>query len=173
MTAKIDRKKSDRILAEVKKRTGKEKIVDVDEEKVKLVIFSLLDDYYAFDSLDVKEVLPVGKITYVPGSPDYIIGIINVRGDIESVLNIHKFLEIPEGKTNKNNRIAIAVKGDVRSGILLDSVLDVVDVLKSSIKPPISTLNKSIRDFVVGETTYNNKNTTLLDVGKMFGRIRG
>lgn len=173
MTAKIDKKKSDRILAEVKKRKGKEKIVDVEEEKVKLVVFSLLDDYYAFDGLDVKEILPVGKITYVPGSPNYIIGIINVRGDIESVLNIHKFLELPDGKTDKNSRIAIAVKGDTRSGILVDSVADVVDVLKSSIKPPISTLSKSMRDFVKGETTYNDKSTTILDVGKIFERITG
>lgn len=171
MPTKIDKKKSDRILAEVKQRKGKETIVDVEEEKVKLVVFCLLDDYYAFDALDVKEVLPVGKITYVPGSPDFILGIINVRGDIESVLNIHKFLELPKGKTNKNSRIAIAVKGDVQSGILLDSVVDVIDVPKSSIKPPISTLSKSIREFIAGETTYNNKNTTLLDVGKIFGKI--
>lgn len=101
MSVKPEIEKSDRILAEVKRRKSQEKIVDVDEEKVKLVIFSLLSDYYAFHGSDVKEILPLGKITYVPGSPDFILGIINVRGDIESILNIHNFWGYRTQKTLK------------------------------------------------------------------------
>ena len=171
MSPEIDKKKSDRILAEVKKRKGQEKIVDVEVEKVKLVIFSLLDEYYAFNSEDVKEILPVSKITYVPGSPDFILGIINVRGDVESVLDINKLMGLPGGKINKNSHIIIAAKKDIRSGILIDSMVDVIDVPKSSIQPPISTLSKSIREFAIGEATYNKKNTMLLDVEKFFRRI--
>lgn len=171
MSVDGDKRKSDFILAEVWKRKGQEKIVDVDEEKVKLVIFTLLEDYYTFQGEDVKEILPVGKITYVPGSPEFILGIINVRGDIESVLDIHKFLELPAGKTTPASRIIIAAKGDIRSGILVDSVEDVIDVPKSSIQPPIPTLSKAIREVVLGATTYNGKNTILLDVGKIFGKV--
>lgn len=166
-----DKKKSDLILDEVKKRRTKEKIVNIEEEKIKLVIFTLSNDYYTFQSKDVKEILPVGKITYLPGSPDYILGIINVRGDIESVLDIHKFIGLLRGEITTNSRIIIAAKGDIHSGILVDSVVDVLDVPKSSIQPPLSTLNKSLREFVAGETTYQGKSTIFLDVGKIFSKI--
>ncbi len=164
-------KKSDSILEEVKKRRGGVKVVDVDEEKVKLVIFSLQKDYYAFYGSDIKEILPPVKITYIPGSPDFIIGVINLRGDIESVINIHKFMGLPAGKPADSNRITIAEKDGIRSGILVDSVEDVIDIPISSIKPPISTLNDSIKEFVAGETTCNNMNVTLLDVGKIFKKV--
>ncbi|MGR3219893.1 MAG: chemotaxis protein CheW [Candidatus Anammoxibacter sp.] len=167
-----NKSKSDLILDEVKRRKSKGKIVDVEEEKVKLVIFTLIDDFYAFYGDGVKEILIAGKITYVPGSSDFIHGIINVRGDIESVLNIHKLIGLSDGEITSNSRIAIAEKDEIRSGILVDSVNDVVDLPKSSIKPPISTLSDSVKEFVIGETTYNKQNITILDIGKMFEKIR-
>lgn len=173
ITARIPKKKNDHILFEMKKRKCKEKNVDVGEEKVKLVIFSLLEDYYAIDGAYIKDILPVGKITFVPGSSDYILGIINMRGDIESVLDINKIMGLPERQTDKNSRIAIAEKEGIRSGILVDSVLDVIDVHKSSIKTPVATPSKSLQEFVVGYTTYNNKSAYLIDVGRIFGKISG
>ncbi len=173
MTKEIDKNKSDHILAEVKQRKKKGEIVDVTEEKIKLVIFSLLDDYYAIYGNDIKEILLVEKITFVPGSPDYILGIINVRGDIESVLNINKLIGLPDCKIDKSSRIVIASNVDMRSGILVDSVIDVVDVPKRSITPPISTLGEALKAFVVGEVVYGDKSITQLDITKIFERITG
>ena len=165
-------KGGDRILGDANKQKDVKKMA-ADEKKVELVIFLLLEDYYAFIGSDIKEILSVGSITYVPGSPDFILGIINVRGDIESVFDIHKFLGLPDVKIVRKSRIAIADKDGVRSAILIDSVKDVIDVPANSIKPPISTLDKSIQEFVVGETTYNKKNVTVFDVGKIFGKLTG
>ncbi len=173
MTKGINKNKCDQILSQVKEQKRKEKIVDVTEEKTKLVIFSLLDDYYAIRGNDIKEIILVDKITFVPGSPDYILGIINVRGDIESVLNLNKLLGLPDSKIDKDNRIIVASSLEMRSGILVDSVVDVVDILKSSITPPISTLSESLKDFVVGEVVYGDKSITQLNIIKIFESITG
>ena len=167
----IEKNKSDLLLEELKKRKGGEKIVDVEEEQVKIVVFSLLNDNYAFYGNDIKEILPLTKIFYVPGSPDYILGIINVRGDIESVININKFLGLPDFKNTPKNRIAMAEKDGIRSGILVESIEDVLDVPVSSIKPPLSMLDKTIKEFIGGEMIYKSKNVTFLDVGKIFARF--
>jgi len=109
----------------------------------------------------------------VPGCPDSIIGIINVRGDIESVINLHKMLGIPESRMNRKTRIMIAAEKEIRSGILADSVEDVLSVPVSSVSQPISTLDKSVKEFAVGgETLYNGKYVTLLDIGKIFAKFR-
>jgi purine-binding chemotaxis protein CheW len=166
-----ERTKSDSILEQLKKRSVREKVVEVEEEKVKLVIFSLADDYYAFNGSEVKEILPSGDISYVPGAPDFILGVINVRGDIESVVAINPFLGLPESKKTARSRIAIAVNGGVRSGIMVDSVEDVLDVPVSSIKPPLATLDAFKKECVTGEAIFKGKNITILDTGKIFGKL--
>lgn len=152
-----------------------ESSVEVDEESVKLVVFRLLEDYYAFYGNVVKEILPFSLpfslITYVPGTPEFILGIINVRGDIESVLDIHKFMGFSEVKPTSNSRIIIAEKNEVRSGILTDSVEDVLDVPLSQIHPALSTLHSNVKEFVIGEITYNDRMNILLDIGKIFEKM--
>ncbi len=167
-----DKNKSDRILAEIKKRGDLSKIEDVAEEKAMLVIFTLHRDYFAFHGNDIKEILPLENIAYVPGSPDYINGIINVRGDIESVLNIHRIMRLDETQITKDTRIIIAEKDGIRTGILVDTVEDVIEVSMGYIKPPISTLDKSVREFTIGgERIYADKYVSVLDVAKLFATI--
>ncbi|MDP2646412.1 MAG: chemotaxis protein CheW [Desulfobacterales bacterium] len=163
--------KSDLILEEIIRRKDQERIVDVEEKKVKIAIFSLHGDFYAFYGKYVKEILPPMTIHYVPGSPDFIPGVINVRGEIESVININSFLGLPDSASSPSSRIALAVAGGIRSGILVDSIEEVLDIPDSSVKPPLDTLPKSIREFVAGEFTHKDKLVTILDIGKIFGKI--
>ena len=163
--------KSTLILDELRRRETKDKIVDVEENTIKVVIFSLLEETYAFRGPEVKEILPLLPVYYVPGSPDFIPGVINIRGDIESVININRFLGLPDSVTSPKSRIAIVDIGGVRSGIIVDSVEDVIDIPESFVKPPLSTLNKAVREYVSGELMYQDRNVTLLDMGKIFGSL--
>ncbi len=168
---KIPKDKIERVLSELKRRNRKKESTAVEEERIKLVIFSLGSDYYAFQGDAVKEILSFKKIYYVPGCPDVILGIINVRGDIYSVVNIHKILGFSDAISTDHSRIVIADRGGISSGILVDSVEHVVDVPINLIKPSISTLDESIRDLVAGETDYDNKAITLLDVRNIFRKL--
>lgn len=163
--------KSDLIREEIKRRK-QGKVVDVEEEKAKLVIFSLLDDCFAFYGSDIKEILPPQTIYFVPGAPDFIMGVINNRGDVESVININRFLGFPDSEMGSQSRIALAEGAGIRSGILVDSILDVMDVPISSIGPPLSTLDEGKKEFVTGEMAYANKNVTVLSVGKIFEKVK-
>ena len=163
--------KSDLILEEIMRRKEKERIVDVEEKQVKVVIFSLHGDFYAFYGEYIKEILPLMTIYYVPGSPDFIPGVINVRGEIDSVININRFLGLPDSANSQSSRIALAVTDGIRSGILVDSIEEVLDIPASSVKPPLDTLSKSIKEFVAGEFTHKNKLVTILDIGQIFGKI--
>lgn len=160
-------------MAEVRKRKQSADIAETIEEKIEIVIFTLGQDYYAFYGHTVKEILPYEKVTYVPGCPETIVGIINVRGDIESVVNLHKMIGIPESRVSRKTRIIIAADKDIRSGILTDSVEDVLSVPLSGIKKPISTLDKSVKEFAIGgETLYDKKYVTLLDLSKIFAKVQ-
>ncbi|MDP2157351.1 MAG: chemotaxis protein CheW [Nitrospirota bacterium] len=164
-------RRNDLIIEELRKRKGKEATIDVETENVKVVIFMLRDGHYAFHGADIKEILPCMDIFPVPGAPDFIPGVINNRGDIESVINLNKFLGLPDSNKTAASRIAIASKAGMRSGILVDTVLDVVDVPLSSIKPPLSTLDYAIKDLVSGEMTYNNRSVVMIDIGRLFEKL--
>ena len=163
--------KSQKILDKVKEQQDRDQIVNVDEEEIKLVIFTLHEDFFAFYTSNIKEILTLEKINFVPGSPEYILGISNVRGDIESVMNINGFLGFPPQPESKENRVIIATAQGIRSGILVGSVEDVLDVPKSTIKSPLSTLHDNIRPFVIGEMEYKDHNVTVLNVDHIFERI--
>ena len=163
--------RSDLILNELKKNAKKKEIRTLDEETVKTVVFTLNGDYYAFCGQDVKEIIPYTDIYFVPGAPDFMLGVINIRGDIESVISINGLLGMPYSETNKNSRIAIVENNGHRSGILLDSIEDVVDIPESSVKPPLSTLSDAVREYVAGETLHKGKSVIVINAEKIFKKI--
>lgn len=163
--------KSEEILDYIRHKKGEDQIVDVEEERTQIIIFHLMDALFGIYGSDAKEVLVVDKITAVPGSPDYIVGIVNVRGDVESVIDLNRFLHLPPERESVRARVIIAQNGDMRSGIRVAAIEDVVEIAKSAVRPAITTLGENIRHFVVGETLYNGKSVTMLDVGRIFEKI--
>lgn len=139
---------------------------------VDLVIFSLNGDLYAFDGADVIELLPYGTVTFLSGCPDTVEGIINLRGAIESVLDLHRLLGLPPSAPTRKTRIVMAARDGVRSGIRVDAVVDVVTVAADGIKRPLSTLGPAVREYVLGgETLRDGRYVTLLDTGKILAGI--
>jgi len=166
MSPSDEKLKSDLILDELKKRQRTKVVVDVEEERVKVVIFNCGANQFAFYGRDIREILPSCEISWVPSLPDYLPGLINVRGDIESVIDLRCFLG--EEKDDGSKRlIAMAVQGDFRSGVMIESIEDVVDIPLSTIHPPLATLNGAARDLVIGEIEYGGTTISLLDVGKL------
>ena len=170
-TVREDKYTRDSILKEAKLRREKDKIIDVLEERVKVVIFALAGGNYAFYGDEVKEILSQANIFYVPGTPGFIQGVINVRGEIESVINLAALLGLPDSVKAVNSRILIAAGDEIRSGVLVESVEDVLDIPINSIKPPFSTLSQSLKGFITGEFIYSNKTVTLLSVRRIFEKI--
>jgi purine-binding chemotaxis protein CheW len=158
--------KSERILDELKALKRTKEIIDVEEERVKVVIFKCGVKLYAFYGKDVREILPSSEISWVPSLPAYLPGLINVRGDIESVVDIRHFLG-EEMADHGKHLIVMAVRGDFHAGVMIDSIEDVIDILLSTIHPPLATLSGAVRDLVAGEIEYGGDTVSLLDIGKL------
>lgn len=159
------------ILETVKQREAQERDMLIETPTVQLVVFLLGATYYAFYGDQIKEIVPVTHITRVPGMPAFFPGVINVRGEIESVLDLHQVFLLPPAQITKRSRIAIGQVGELRSGMLVDSVEDVLGVPADSIAKPISITNETQADYILGESAYNEQLLILLDVGKMFEKL--
>lgn len=162
--------KSERILQEISRQGTAKATANVEEEMSKVVIFISGKNRYALYGRNIKEILPPTPISWIPGLPEYLPGLINVRGDIESVIDISHFLGEEESPLERK-LIAMAEVDGFRSGIMIDEVLDVVDVPLSDIKPPLTTLSGVVRDLVIGEIEHGGKAVTFLDIGKLAAKI--
>lgn len=163
--------KSETVLESIKKAQRSREVVDVDQETAKVVIFESSGARYAFPGSHVGEIIQQSPISWVPGLPAYLPGLINVRGDIESVVDLRHFLG-GNGATEAGPMVIMVAHGDFRTGILVEAVFDVVDILVSSIKPPLATLHGTVRDLVAGEFEYDGRPTTLLDTERLAAKIR-
>jgi purine-binding chemotaxis protein CheW len=165
--------KAQKVLDVVEERRKAKEIVDVEEARDQVVIFSLAGELYGLYGAQAQAIVVVGEITHVPGTPDSILGVINVRGEIEAVLDIKKVLDLGQTEISGSSRLIIAQVEDIRSGLLVDGVQDIVDIPKSAVKPPLSTLQRPKGEYVLGETTYDDSNVVILNLPVIFEAVLG
>ncbi len=168
---KQNRERISEILEIVEQRETQERVIEIEEKTVQLVVFLLAERYYAFYGEGITEILPVEDICFVPGMPDYIPGVIHVRGEIESVLDLRKILDLPENPITKQSRILIGEVNNIRSGILVDSVEDVLEIPEEDISEPNSVFDTERTEYITGETFYKENEMISLDLGKIFKKL--
>ncbi|MCK5682425.1 chemotaxis protein CheW [bacterium] len=166
----MDRKKStlDELLHQ---KTGhRQKIIEVDEKTVKVVIFRLADQWYAFYGDDVSEILPENTpVFFVPGCPPSLRGVINVRGEIESVIDISTILKLNSAQEATSAKNILLAKGKtIRSGICVNEVIDVVDIAENMVKAPPETLPDHLCSRVSGVFQFHDRAVSVLNLEQIF-----
>jgi purine-binding chemotaxis protein CheW len=156
------------IVEAVKNREKQERSFYTEERRMQIVVFLLDGRYFAFAGETIREIVPVSQITYVPGTPACLPGVIHLRGNIESVLDMRQILSLPIASITDQSRIMLGQVGELRSGVLVDSVEDVLEIPVDALHEPPSELQHTETTFVAGETHYNGHQLILLELGKMF-----
>ncbi len=117
----------------------------VDERQ--LVCFSIANEEYGIEIMQVREIIRIDVITEVPGAPSYVSGIVNLRGDVLPVIDLRCRFGRKTGQHSEQNRILVVDIGDQRAGFIVDSVSEVISIPESSIEtaPQILSDNVSSR----------------------------
>ncbi len=126
--------------------------------------FLLAHERYGIESSYVREVLPIKDLAPVPCTPSFVLGIINVRGQIISVLDLKKFLDLPEKGLGDLNKVIIIAKGDMEFGVLADVILGIRNVPLKGLQQRIPTLSGVGEEFFRGVTV---EGLILLDAGRI------
>jgi len=152
--------------------TNEQEIVDVDEPVIKLVIFRLSEQHFAFKGANIAEVLQGDEaVHYLPGMPASVEGVMNVRGDIESVLRLHDLLQLtadPNKATSEASVILLGRGKAMQSGLRVDQLLDVVDLPESQLKAPPEALPEQLKPYVLYLFSFNDLAVTVLDLDAIF-----
>ncbi|MBV1880645.1 MAG: chemotaxis protein CheW [Pseudomonadales bacterium] len=130
-----------------------------DDPILQWATFRLDDELYGVDVMQVQEVLRYVEITPVPGAADFILGIINLRGNVVTIIDTRDRFGMPHGEVSDSSRIVIIEAVGQVVGMLVDSVADVVYLRQSEIEKTPNVGNDDTAKFIQGVC---NKNDVLL-----------
>jgi len=132
-----------------------------------LVTFRLEDETYGINVMHVQEVLRVTEIAPVPGAPPYVLGIINLRGNVVTVIDTRSRFGLPPGDIDEASRVVIIESEMQVVGILVDSVAEVVELRGSEIDSAPNVGNEDSSKFIQGVATRENDLLIVVDLNKL------
>jgi purine-binding chemotaxis protein CheW len=131
------------------------------------VTFRLGDETYGIDVLKVQEVLRITEISPVPGAPDYVLGIINLRGNVVTVIDARNRFNLPQKEADDASRIIVVDAFDKIVGLLVDNVSEVAYVPDSQIELAPNVGTDDSNKFVSGVFNRGGELLILVDLAKL------
>ncbi|MBV8781854.1 MAG: chemotaxis protein CheW, partial [Phycisphaerae bacterium] len=113
---------------------------------------ALASERYAVESTSVREVFPIKDLTPLPCAPSFVLGIINVRGQILPVIDLRRFFDLPIKGLTELNKVIILQSSQIQLGLLADAVLGVRRVPLADIQSALPTLDGVRSEFLRGIT---------------------
>ncbi|MGB9129682.1 MAG: chemotaxis protein CheW [Thiobacillus sp.] len=126
--------------------------VEATGERIEVVEFVLAQERYAVESEYVRDVYPLEHLTPVPCTPAFVLGIVNLRGEILSVIDIKKFFDLPDKGLTDLNKVIVLESGNMRFGILADAIIGVHAIPVADIQASLPTLTGIREEYLNGVT---------------------
>ena len=142
----------------------------VSEQILQLVTFTLEKEEYAVDILSVQEINRITEITRVPNAPDFVEGVINLRGKVIPVVNLRKKFGLDTRETDESSRVIIMDIQGVTYGLVVDSVSEVLRIPANIVEPPPPMASSMSSMFIKGIAKLENRLIILIDIDKFLGQ---
>ncbi len=157
------------ILARRADSLARESIDEGDTDQISLLLFRIAEEWYAVRVEAVREIFQEYRMTTVPGVPDFILGVVNVRGEILSVTDPARLMRlgfIPTDIDPKPPAIVV-LNDDVATALLVDEIGDIAEVPSDAIEPPVSTIDKAQAEFIVGSVHVGEWMVGLINIERV------
>jgi purine-binding chemotaxis protein CheW len=128
--------------------------------------FFLAGEKYGVETSFVREVLPLKGLTFLPGAPSFLVGIIHLHGRIVSVMDIKKLFDLPDKGITDLNRVVILYSEAMEFGILADGIGEIRQAPLSGLESSLPTLTGVRQDYLQGITADR---LVVLDAAKLLG----
>jgi purine-binding chemotaxis protein CheW len=137
------------------------------DHKIQVVAFELANAEYAVDILHVQEINRLINITRVPRSPSYIEGVINLRGNIVPVINLHKKFNLASPGFDEDTRIIVFQFAEIKAAIIVDSVAEVIQLDRFNIEESGQLYSSIDTEAIQGMAKIDERVLILLDLEKI------
>ena len=139
--------------------------------RVQVVAVSVQQAVYGIRIDTVREILRVRKITWIPWTPEYVIGILNVRGEMLSIVDLRLFLQHGASDVTDGSRIIVIESKDLVAGLLVDAMVDILEIPIAAFHPLADGIDHDDRVCAVGQLCWQDMTLTLLDSDRLLQGI--
>ena len=144
--------------------------ISSNSDLLQLVTFGLDNEEYAVDILKVREINRLREITKIPNAPDYLEGVINLRGRVIPVINLRNNFGLPHQENDAKTRIMIMDMNGLTMGVIVDYVSEVLRISPDIVEPaPAMTLEKAGNSFIRGIAKMEDRLVILVDMDSIVG----
>lgn len=140
---------------------------NVNEEQQEFLTFVLGDENYALDIMTVKEIRGYENVTKIANAPDFIKGVINLRGDIVPIIDLRIKFQVGKATYDEFTIVIMLMIQDRIVGIVVDEVSDVIKVKEQDIKPPPEFGIAFDSSYLHGLSTINEQMIILVNIQKL------
>jgi len=137
------------------------------EELLQLVSFKIGDEEFGVDILKVQEINRMLDVTRVPNAPEYVDGVINLRGKVIPIIDLRRRFGMERKEKDKNTRIVVVELSGKIVGFVVDAVNEVLRIPKSVTEPPPAVAAGTNADFITAVGKLEDRLLTLLDLEKV------
>jgi purine-binding chemotaxis protein CheW len=141
-----------------------EEEVYADGHVIQLVSFTLDDVEYGLDILRVHEILRIPEITRLPNTPNYIRGVINLRGNVIPVVDVRDRFGFVQKEATENSRIIVIESEGKQIGLYVDNVSQVIRINNKNIDPPSDLIEGVSEVFIEGIGRLKNSLIVILNM---------
>ena len=134
---------------------------------IQLVVFRLGEEEFGVDILRVQEIIRMLKITDVPNSPDYIEGVVNIRGKIIPIVDLKKRLNLVSKERDNDTRIIVVELDDKTVGFIVDQVSEVLRIESDIIETPPKMVGGIDSEYITSVAKLDDKLLILLDLNRL------
>ncbi|RKO66878.1 chemotaxis protein CheW [Desulfofundulus salinus] len=138
--------------------------------ELQLVVFRLKEQTYGVDIGHVLEIIRASDITAIPGAPDFVEGVINLRGRVIPVIDLARRLGLAPINVTGNTRIVIVEVGGTTAGMMVDGVSEVLRLSQESVQPPPPMVAGVAATYLQGIAMVDDRLIILLDTTRIFRR---
>jgi purine-binding chemotaxis protein CheW len=135
---------------------------------LQIVCFKIGNEEYGIDILQVQEILKLPKVTKLPKSKPYIMGVIDLRSKVLPIVDLSKRFGIESNKLTENSRAIVVNISGKKVGLGIDSVSHVIKVNASDIEPPPPVVRGISGKYIIGIAKMGDGFVVILDINQMF-----
>jgi len=140
--------------------------------QLQVVTFQLGDEVYGIDIMQVKRIVGLREVREIPNAPDYVEGILNLRGTVTPIINLHKRFkfqkaDLTEDEALLSGFVILEINGMVL-GIMIDKILRVVTIETDQIQPPPKVIAGVGMEYIQGVVNDQGNYIIILNIQKLF-----
>ena len=133
---------------------------------MQLVAFRLNDEEYGVEILETQEIIEMQRITKIPNAPNFVEGIISLRGEIIPIIDLRKRFNLDISNEEEQRIIIVETEGN-KVGMIVDEVKEVLSISKDTVKPPPKIAGGINKKYLEGVTKIDDKLLVLLNLTKI------